>query len=215
MNLRGAHMIKYLKRLAAAVLAGTMLLCFASCSTSNIGALDLAEAFNKASETYQIDTDRFTEVEMSDGLRRNYTFRSDDSSVGSFIFTAYLAEDGKYVDHITLTLPVDSNILSSLLTGNDAEKDPISAERKAAFEELFIALARAYTGVSQSEATNHFTELGLEDDATYGKQANIEKTYGDYTYTFNVGSITTVFQISNDKLYTPDDNPSSQTESAQ
>lgn len=208
-------MMKYLKRLAAAVLAGTMLLCFASCSTSNIEALDLAEAFNKASETYQIDTDRFTEVEMSDGLRRNYTFRSDASSVGSFIFTAYLADDGKYVDHITLTLPVDSNILSSLLTGNDTEKNPLPAERKAAFQELFVALARAYTGISHSEATNYFTELGLQDDATYSKQANIEKTYGDYTYTFNVGPITTILQISNDKLHTPNDTPSSETETAQ
>ena len=208
-------MIKCLKKLAAAVLAGTMLLCFASCSTSHIEALDLAEAFNKASETYQIDPARFTEVEMSDGLRRNYTFRSDDTSVGSFIFTAYLADDGKYVDHITLTLPVDSNILSSLLTGNDAEKAPISAERKAAFQELFIAVTRAYTGVGKSEAESYFAELGLEDDATYGKQANIEKTYGDYTYTFNVGPITTILQISNDKLYTADDAPNSETETAQ
>lgn len=204
-------MIKCLKKLAAAVLAGTMLLCFASCSTSHIEALDLAEAFNKASETYQIDPARFTEVEMSDGPRRNYTFRSDDTSVGSFIFTAYLADDGKYVDHITLTLPVDSNILSTLLLGNDAEKAPISEERKAAFQELFIALARAYTGAGKSEAANYFSELGLEEDATYDEQATIEKTYGDYTYTFKVGAITTILQISNDKLYTPDDHSDPET----
>lgn len=204
-----------LKKLAAVALAGTMLFGLASCSTSHIEALDLAAEFNKASETYQIDTDRFTEVEMSDGLRRNYTFRSDDTSVGSFIFTAYLTGDSKYVDHITLTLPVDSSNLSSFLTGNDSEKEPISAERKAAFQELFIALARAYTGAGKSEAENYFAELGLEDDATYSEQATIEKTHGDYTYTFKVGPITTILQISNDKLYTPDEGSGAETESAQ
>lgn len=208
-------MIQCLKKIAAVILAGTMLFCLTSCSTSHIEALDLAAEFNKASETYQIDTDRFTEVEMSDGLRRNYTFRSDDTSVGSFIFTAYLADDRKYVDHITLTLPVDSNILSSFLTGNDSEKEPISAERKAAFQELFIALTRAYTGVGKSEAENYFAELGLENDATYGEQTTTAKTYGDYTYTFKVGPITTILQISNDKLYSPDDDSAAETESAQ
>lgn len=207
-------MKKSLKKIVAAVLTCTMLLCFASCSASHIEALDLAAEFNKVSETYQIDPSRFTEVEMSDGMRRNYTFRSDNTAVGSFIFTAYLADNSNYVDHISLTLPVDGNSLSDILFGNNSEKEPLSAERKASFQELFIALTRAYTGASNSEAADRFTDLGLDGDAIYTEEATTQKTYGNYTYTFNVGHITTVLQISNDKLYTPDTTASSESTAA-
>lgn len=194
-------MMKQLKRLSALILAGIMVLALASCSSSNLEPVSFAEKFNKKSDTYQIDTAKFVEVKLSDGSKkRTYVFRSDNATIGSFTLTAYIPADSDYVDHLSLILPLDKLSLTGLLN-QDTEAEPIPAERKAAFKELFIALAQAYTGASASNAESYFEEMGLSSDAVYTEKKTTEQTYGNYTFSFQVSSLTSALKINNNKLY--------------
>lgn len=203
-------MKKSLKKVAAAIMAGMIFLCLAACSSNTIEALDFAEQFNKASKNYQIDAARFTRSELSDGSRRTYVFSSSDTNIGSFTLIAYLTDKNDSVERLTLTLPVGMDALAGILQGGNTTKEPIPAERKSAFKELFIALTRAYTGASESEAADCFTELGLDDDAAYSNNGSREKAYDQYTFAFTVTPITTTLQISNNQLYVSETNGTSQ-----
>ena len=193
--------MKHFKKFSALALAGVMLLCFASCSSSDLDPLSFAEEFNKNSETYQIDTAKFVEVKLSDGSKkRTCTFRSDNSNIGSFTLTAYIPSNSDAVDHISLILPIDKLTLSGLLGTDDAEPATIPAERKSAFKDLFLSLAQAYTGASKSKAEGYFTEMGLDNDASYTTRATTDKTYGNYTFSFQVSALTSSLKITNNKL---------------
>ena len=182
-----------------------MLLCLASCSSSDLEPVAFAEKFNKKSDTYQIDTTKFVEIKLSDGSKkRTYTFRSDDSNIGSFTLTAYVGANSDYVDHLSLILPLDKLSLSGLLGEEEEEGTPIPAERKNAFKELFLALAQSYTGASASNAESYFEEMGLNSDSAYSEKKTTEKVYGNYTFIFQVSSLTSSLKINNNKLYQAD-----------
>lgn len=196
--------MKHFKGIIALLMTGVMALSFASCASSGIEPLDFADQFNKNCESYQIDPSYFTENTLESGNKtRSYSFRSDNQDVGTFIMTAYIPGDSDAIDRITLFLPVDAFNLGALF-GQDTEIAAISADRKAAFKDLFTAIAQSYADVSKSTATNYFAEMGLDDDATYTNKTTTTQTYGDYTFTFTVTSLATSLQITNDKLYTPE-----------
>lgn len=197
--------MKSFKGILALMMTGVMALSLASCSSSGVEPLDFAEKFNKESEGYQIDTSNFAEIQSDDGSkRRSYSFRSNDQNVGTFTFTAYVPSDSDQIDRITLFLPIDKIDWGALFGQDDGSESgtSISDVRKAAFKDLFIDIAQAYTGASESEATDYFAEMGLDDSATYTKKETTTKTYGDYTFTFSVTALTSSLQITNDKLYT-------------
>ena len=194
-------MMKHLKKFSALLLGGVMLFSLASCSSPELDPLTFAEKFNESSETYQIDTAKFVEIKLSDGSKkRSCTFRSDNSEIGSFTLTAYIPKDSEAVDHISLILPIDKITLSGLLGTDDAAPEAISAERKSAFKDLFLSLAQSYTGASKSKAESYFSEMGLENDEIYTTKATTDKTYGDFTFSFQVTALTSSLKITNNKL---------------
>ena len=42
--------------------------------------------------------------------------------------------------------------------------------------------------------------MGLENDATYTTRATTDKTYGNYTFSFQVSALTSSLKITNNKL---------------
>lgn len=207
--------MKHVKRAACLLLACVMTLTLGACSSSKkVEPMDFAEKFNKVSQTYQINLEKFKSIKSADGSEKySYNFTSEDQNVGVFALTIYIDKGGKYIQDIGIVLPLSLSLSVSGSSQEGENKKTIPAERKQAFKDISVAVMQAYTGVSKKRAENNFNGLGFDQDEIYTNYGVTSDTLGNFEYRFRVGQLNiTSLHIINNALTAADSNDANAAE---